>query len=131
MNYFKKQDGFTLIEIMLSLVLAIILILAFSYAILNGVKSESTIDKRLEAIKISNSLAERLRNIRDNEDNKWVKIEGNFEGYQVNFQESDETIDNNNDDIFIRYELLDDGLHSFEIIWEARNYNLELMLAGE
>ncbi|MDZ7672692.1 MAG: hypothetical protein U5K53_07670 [Halanaerobiales bacterium] len=72
-----------------------------------------------------------MRNIRDNEDNNWINVQGNFENYQVNFQEIGETLANNQDDIFIRYQPLDDGLHSFEIIWETRNYNLELLLAGE
>ena len=131
MIYFNKKGGFTLIEIMIALVLAAILILAFSSAIVNGIRSEARIDKRLEAIRISNSIAEKLRDIRENEDNKWVNIQGTFEGYQVNFQEASETIDNNNDDIFIKYKTLNNGIHFFEIIWESRNYNIELLLAGE
>lgn len=131
MIIFNKENGFTLIEIMISLVLAAILILAFSSAIVNGIRSEARIDDRLEAIRISNSIAEKLRDIRENEDNNWVNIQGSFEGYEVNFQESGETIGDNNDDIFIEYKLLNNGMHFFEIIWESRNYNIELLLAGE
>ena len=131
MIFLNKKDGFTLIEIMVSLVLAAIIILAFSSAIVNGIRSEARIDKRLEAIRISNSIAEKLRDIRENEDNNWVNIQGGFEGYQVNFQETGETIDNNTDDIFIKHEQLNNGIHLFEIIWETRNYNIEFLLAGE
>ena len=130
MSSLKQENGFTLIEIMLALVLSVALILAFSNAIINGLRSETKIDKRLEAIRISNSIVERIRLIRNNEDNNWVNIQGNFEDYTINFKETGETIANNNDDIFIKHNLLSSDLHSFEIIWEARNYNLEILLAG-
>lgn len=130
MKFLKNEDGFTLIEIMLSLVLAVLLIFAFSNAIINGLRSETLINKRLEAIRISNSLVEQLRYIRNNEDGNWINIQGNFEDYTVNFEESGETVNNNADDIFIKHKTVGDDLHSFEIIWEDRNYNLELLLAG-
>jgi len=130
MIFLKKEEGFTLIEIMLALVLSVLLIFAFSNAIINGLRSETLVNRRLEAIRISNSLVERLRYIRDNEDGDWVNIQGNFEDYTINFEESGETVNNNTDDIFIKHKLVGDDLHSFEIIWEARNYNLELLLAG-
>ena len=131
MTLFKQEDGFTLIEIMLALVLAVLLIFAFSDSIITGLRSEATINRKLEAIRVSNSLVENLRYIRNKEDNNWANIQGSFEGYSVNFQESGETLSNNQDDIFIKYNLINSNLHSFEIIWEDRKYNLELLLAGE
>jgi Tfp pilus assembly protein FimT len=130
MKFLKDEDGFTLIEIMLSLVLAVLLIFAFSNAIINGLRSETLINKRLEAIRISNSLVEQLRYIRNNEDGNWINIQGNFEDYTINFEESGENVNNNTDDIFIKHKTVGDDLHSFEIIWKDRNYNLELLLAG-
>lgn len=123
MLQFNQEKGFTLVEVMTSLVLILILILAFSGAFINGLHSETNIDDRLEATRITNSIIENLRDNRDD----WESIDTSYDDFSIGFEE------NNGYDIVVKYEEVDsfENIYAFRINWEDRNYSSEIILAGE
>lgn len=124
MQVFKMKEGFTLLEIMISLVIILILVLAFSGAMIGAFRTEARVNERVEATRISDSIVERLRNNRFD----W-NIDENIEGYTIAFNT------NGDSDITINYHKVDENkyeeLYFFKIEWEDRNYNTEVLLVGE
>jgi len=68
MNLFKKQDGMTLIEILVSLTLLAVIITAFSGAFVSGMRSEREVNSRLEASNLASDIAETIEKHASNED---------------------------------------------------------------
>lgn len=58
MSFFKNQSGMTLVEVLVSLVLLAIVIVAFSGAFISGMRSEVWVNQRLEAARLTESMAE-------------------------------------------------------------------------
>ena len=67
MNLFKKQDGMTLIEILVSLTLLAVIITAFSGAFVSGMRSEREVRNRLEASNLASDIAETIEKHASNE----------------------------------------------------------------
>ncbi|MCC3143733.1 prepilin-type N-terminal cleavage/methylation domain-containing protein [Halanaerobium sp. Z-7514] len=124
MKFLKKEDGITLIEIMASLVLILILIIGFSGAFINGLRSEALVDQRLEARRISDSIIERLRNNRGDWD-----ISTSIDDYSLHLVEKGDN-ENSGVDIIVSYDEVETNLFLFEITWEDRNYSNEILLTG-
>jgi len=122
-----SQKGFTLIEVMVSLVIGVILIIGFSGALVNGLRAEDRIDDRLEARRINNSIIENLRNNRDN----WKNTDNHYGDYSIEIIESGEAIINTDADIIVEYEEAANDLYMFEIEWKTRKYSSEILLVGE
>lgn len=131
MELIKKEEGFTLLEIVISLGIILILVIAFSGGIMNAFRTESRVNQRLEAIRVTDSIIESLRANKDDwkdinweDDNQefWEEINSDIEQYNIG---------KNNEDITIEREDVDNNLFSFKIKWSDRNYNTEVLLAGE
>ena len=130
-----NEEGFTLIEIMASLVIGLLIISAFSWSLINGIKTENRVDKRLKARRITNSIIENLRTnkYRDNlNDNlTWEETGGQFKNINIKF-DSEGNISGNTDILIsVTQSSILDKLYSIKINWVDRNYNTEILLAGE
>lgn len=73
MNIFKKQDGMTLIEILVSLTLLTVIITVFSGAFVSGMRSEREVNSRLEASNLASDIAETIEKHASNEDSLILK----------------------------------------------------------
>ncbi len=127
MCFFKKEEGFTLLEIMVTLVLGVILFLAFSRVFVFGLQSEAYIDNKLQAKSIASDIVEYIRqnrNLLDNTEEKneieWNDVEEPFEAEII-----DKPYNSNN---HLREVTI-------KIIWQERgnekNYILYALLAGD
>ena len=127
MELIKTEEGFTLLEIIISLAIILILVLAFSSGMINSFRIESRVDQRVEAIRIIDSIVEILRVNKgdfENINNNWDRIEDDINNaYSI----GDE---NSSSDIKIEVSN-DNNLYLFKIEWTDRNYNTEVLLAGD
>lgn len=153
MNLFKKQDGMTLIEILVSLTLLAVIITAFSGAFVNGMRSEREVRNRLEASNLASDIAETIEKHASNENSAVLsEIDQNSE-YEYpfnNFSQSNNDIEKLKDElknivdekssiiegfesasISNKGEVLSDGeklenLYDFEISisWQGKNHKL-------
>ncbi|MFW6282338.1 MAG: prepilin-type N-terminal cleavage/methylation domain-containing protein [bacterium] len=130
MELVKDETGFTLLEVLISLAIILILMLAFSSGIINSFRTESRVDQRLEAIRITDSIIEYLRANKENLgdiDNYFLsEIEND-----INNNETVYTIGTDNSSDIIIDSSNDGNLYLFEIEWPDRNYSTEVLLAGE
>ncbi|TDP96959.1 prepilin-type N-terminal cleavage/methylation domain-containing protein [Halanaerobium saccharolyticum] len=129
MDPIKNEEGFTLLEIVISLVILLILVIAFSGGIINSFRTETRVDQRLETIRVTNSITESLRANKKDFDtidnNFWGKIENDIN------DDTNYSIGSNNDfDIEITHSK-DGNLYLFQIEWTNRNYSTEVLLAGD
>ena len=138
MGFIKNQKGFTLIEVMVALVIGLVLIIAFSGAIVNSFKAELRMDDRMEASRIVDSIIEQLKNknLNDlNSDDNINDIEDIETSIKETFEKDIDISDSKNDnpDITVKWkeEKTTDGLYLVTIKWNARNYKLEALLAGD
>jgi len=60
MKLIKKEDGLTLVEILLSIVLIASIILIYSGTFITGMRSETAINKRLDVVRIAEGISEIL-----------------------------------------------------------------------
>ena len=127
MSYFKKEEGFTLLEIMVTLVLGVILFLAFSRVFVFGLQSEAYIDNKLQAKSIASDIVEYIRqnrnllgNTEEKNEIEWNDVEEPFEAEII-----DKPYNSNN---HLREVTI-------KIIWQERgnekNYILYALLAGD
>lgn len=129
----KNKRGFTLIEIIIALTLLIVIVPAFSGAILSSLSNEEDMDQRLRANRISNSIVETLKS--DEYKSKlgdsgleWNENDSFFRDYIIKFK------DNENSDTDISIEIKStstDDLYNVIIDWKNINYSLETLIAGE
>jgi len=126
MFFYENNEGFTLIEVMLGLVLSLILIFAFSGAIISGIKTESFVDDRLEAKRVTNSIIENLYSERDNLESNSITDNINSD-YKMNLKSNEE----NNTDITLKISEVSTDLYLIELDWIDRKYGIETLLAGE
>jgi prepilin-type N-terminal cleavage/methylation domain-containing protein len=131
MKFLNNEKAFTLIEVMTSLVVILILVLAFSGAFINSLRSENIIDERLEIQNITNSIIEILRNNEIYNKSEFKSI--NFGDYDYLFDifENGESY-NDDADVLIEYNKHEDftNLYLVEIRWPEDNYSTEILLAG-
>ena len=131
---FKNQKGLTLIEVMVALVLGLILITAFTGALVIGLQTEGDMDYRQDAKNIATSIVEILRSERESlEDIQWNDIKDDFNSNEIKFI----------DDVTIKPETprkdLNGSNNLYEIIilieWQERgnerSYRLETLLSGD
>ena len=127
MCFFKKEEGFTLLEIMVTLVLGVILFLAFSRVFVFGLQSEAYIDNKLQAKSIASDIVEYIRqnrnllgNTEEKNEIEWNDVEEPFEAEII-----DKPYNSNN---HLREVTI-------KIIWQERgnekNYILYALLAGD
>jgi type II secretory pathway pseudopilin PulG len=131
MELIKNEEGFTLLEIVISLGIILILVIAFSGGIMNAFRTESRVDQRLEAIRVTDSIIESLRaNKEDWKDIDWEDDNQEF-WEEINSDIGQYNVGKNNSEITIDRETVETNLFSFNIVWSDRNYSTEVLLAGE
>lgn len=132
----KNKRGFTLIEIIIALTLLIVIIPAFTGAILSSLSNEEDMDQRLRANRISNSIIEILKSDKyksklDESELEWNEKDSFFSDYIIKFKDNK---DNENSDTDISIEIKStstDDLYNVIIDWKNINYRLETLIAGE
>jgi len=134
MKIYCNQFGLTLIEIMVALVIGLILVTAFTGALVIGLQTEGDMDYRQDAKNIATSIVEILRSERESlEDIQWNDIKDDFNSNEIKFI----------DDVTIKPETprkdLNGSNNLYEIIilieWQERgnerSYRLETLLSGD
>lgn len=133
----NNKKGFTLIEIIIALSILVIIVPAFTGAILSALDNEEDMNKRLEANRISSSILETLKtdvyknNLAPTSENPGISWEENkdlFNSYNINF------IHKKNSDTDITIEIIatnTSNLYNIKINWGNINYSLETLIAGE
>ena len=133
----NDKKGFTLIEIIIALSILVIIVPAFTGAILSALDNEEDMNRRLEANRISSSIVETLKTddykanlapTSEDPDISWNEDKDFFNSYNINF------IHNKNSDTDITIEISNTNspsLYNIKINWENINYNLETLIAGE
>ena len=133
MGLIKNQEGFTLIEVMTALVIGLVLIIAFSGAIVSSFKAEIRMDERMEASRITDSIIEQLqnKNLKNLDSNDIDDIQTNINNFVTkNLVISDSNT--GNPDITVETDKRDDlNLYLVTINWSDRNYKIEVLLAGD
>ncbi|KXS49502.1 MAG: hypothetical protein BHK79_00980 [Halanaerobium sp. MDAL1] len=133
MNIYQK-DGFSLIEIIISLTIIVILVAGFSTALVGSLKSEKQLNEQHKARRITNSIIENLKTekyrTRLNDSNiAWDEDEYNLSEYNINFKAN---VDNNTDIVInIEEKDISDNLYFVEITWKNINYSSEILLSGD
>ncbi|MFW6016684.1 MAG: type IV pilus modification PilV family protein [bacterium] len=135
MRFSQNNEGFTLIEIMVALVLALIIFFSFSRVFIFGLQSEGYINNKLQAKNVANSIVEYIRENRDLLENKndieWQDVEEAFDNGVKFIDDPDENInidheDNSDENI---YEV------AIKIEWQERgndrSYSLNSLLSGD
>ena len=134
-----KKNGFTLIEILISLTLIVVLFSAFSTALVGSLKNESQMNEQFEAQRITNSIIENLKTVKYKEmltdsdsDLSWGENSDlNFNDYQINFEGNADL----NSDIIIYTRKLDDldynNLFLIDINWQDRSYSTQVLIVGD
>ena len=124
--------AFTFIEIIIALSILVIIIPAFTGAILSALDNEEDMDRRLEANRISSSIIETLKtdaykvNLAPTS-GSWDEDKDLFNSYNINFSHNKK----NDTDIVIEIKNISPKLHKIKIDWERINYSLETLIAGE
>ena len=130
MKLFQNEEGFTLIEVMMALVIGLTLILSFSRIFSSGLQSEREMDEKLEARRVTDDIVEYLRNninefanensnsIRD-DINDYIN-ENREKEISIYFGESDSDVE------IIYHE--NNSLYKFQINWSDRNYQKEAFI---
>jgi len=133
MKFLQKNEGFTLIEIMVALVLGLIMFLAFSNVFIFGLRSEGYIDNKFKAKNVANSIVEYIRENKTllEDDIKWQYIEEAFDDEVKFIDNPDENID-----IEREYKSVEDIYEvRIEIKWQERgnerSYSLHALLSGD
>mgnify|MGYP006293300893 CR=1 FL=1 len=133
----NNKKGFTLIEIIIALSILVIIVPAFTGAILSALDNEEDMNRRLEANRISSSIAETLKTddykanlapTSEDPDISWNEDKDLFNSYNINF------FHNKTSDTEITIEISNTNspsLYNIKINWENINYNLETLIAGE
>lgn len=123
----QNKQGLTLIEVIVALVLGLVLITAFTGALVVGLQTEGDMDERLEARRLTDDIIEYLRNNRDEfEDDSWEdNISDEFEKVITILKESESAEDDY--DIIITWNKSDD-LYEFKIDWYEINYSTEALI---
>lgn len=121
----NNKKGFTLIEIIIALTLLVIIIPAFTGAILSALDNEEDMDRRLEANRISSSIIETLKT--DAYD--LAELASNSESLDIDWNE-EENIENK--DLLIKItNTKTPKLYRIQIECNKINYSLETLIAGE
>jgi prepilin-type N-terminal cleavage/methylation domain-containing protein len=134
----KNKKGFTLIEIIIALTLLVIIVPAFTGAILSSLNNEQDMNQRLKANRISNSIIETLKSdsfksdLKDISDGsttiKWDEDESIYNDYTINLTNNE----NVNTDISIEITATNtENLYNIKIKWKNINYSLETLIAGD
>lgn len=133
----NNKKGFTLIEIIIALSILVIIVPAFTGAILSALDNEEDMNRRLEANRISSSIVETLKTddykanlapTSEDPDISWNEDKDLFNSYNINF------FHNKTSDTEITIEISNTNspsLYNIKINWENINYNLETLIAGE
>lgn len=141
MKLFNKNSGFTLIEIIIALTLLVIIVPAFTGAIISSLNNEEDMNQRLEANRISNSIIETLKSdsyqsvLKDISEGSttidWNEDESIYNGLTINFDNNK----NSNTDIIIKITAVNktniEDLYNIKLDWKNINYSLETLIAGE
>jgi len=135
MIFLQKNEGFTLIEIMVALLLGLILFLTFSSIFISGLRSEGDIDNKLKAKNVANSIVEYIRknkNLENDNDIVWGDVEKAFDDDEVKFIDDPAEnikIDSEYNNVGNIYEV------EIEIKWQERgnerSYSLHALLLGD
>ena len=133
----NNKKGFTLIEIIIALSILVIIVPAFTGAILSALDNEEDMNRRLEANRVSSSIVETLKTddykanlapTSEDPDISWNEDKDFFNSYNINF------FHNKTSDTEITIEISNTNspsLYNIKINWENINYNLETLIAGE
>ena len=134
MSIFQK-DGFTLIEIIISLTIIVTLAAAFSSALVGSLRSEDQMNEQFEAVRITNSIIENLKTekYRSELNNPttivWEENEYNLSEYIINFKDNEK--EDSDISIDIEEKDISDKLYFVKITWKNFNYSSEILLSGE
>jgi len=127
MKIIKDQSGLTLVEVLMSLVLLAVVIIAFSGAFVNGMRSEVWVNNRLEAARLAESIAELI------EENNSILLEtdfSNIDGDLNNLVSEYENKISSSVSYSLEKSLVDstnlNGLYQIKIVitWDAGSYEL-------
>jgi len=129
MRLLQNQEGFSLIEIMVALMLGLLLVMAFTGAFIVGLQTEADMDERFQAKYVADSIVEYIRENRYllNDKILWSDVKDNFEYDEIKF--IDDVVidpDSSNDElyeVFITIEWTERG--------EERSYSLNALLSGD
>ena len=145
MELIKKEEGFTLLEVVISLGIILILVIAFSGGIINSFRVESKVNQKLETIRVTDSIIESLRVNKDDwkSEENWEDIDSNLINDIENIINDENTNysiglnDDSNKNIIIERDPEDEipasnlFLFKIKIIWDDRTYTTEVLLAGD
>ena len=137
----KNKNGFTLIEIIIALTLLVIIVPAFTGAIISSLNNEEDMNQRLKANRISTSIIETLKSdsyksvLKDISEGSttidWDEDESIYNGLTINFDNNK----NSNTDIIIKITAVNktniEDLYNIKLDWKNINYSLETLIAGE
>lgn len=128
-----KNKGFTLIEVLVSLLFIVIITAAFSTFLIGSLQSEDKMNEQHQTRRINNSIIENLKRNKYKEklglnNISWEEDASDFNHNQIRFvNEADK-----NTDITIEVkETAIDDLFYIKIDWENKNYNSEIFITGE
>ena len=121
MRYLKSQEGFSLIEIVVALVLGMLLVTAFTGALTVGLQTEGDMDDRMEVTRAIDSVIEELRN----KDLSGVESEGELKGEIGDLLQEGLYIP----DDYPKEIADNDNLYNIKIVWTEGNYSIETLVA--
>lgn len=128
-----QNKGFTLIEVLVSLLFVVIITAAFSTFLIGSLQSEDQMNEQHQTRRINNSIIENLKRNKYKEklglnNISWEEDASDFNHNQIRFvNEADK-----NTDITIEVkETAIDDLFYIKIDWENKNYNSEIFITGE
>ena len=145
----KGEEGLTLVETIIALVLMLVLMAAFAGAMVVGLQSEVEVDKRLEASNLASGVIESLSDVSlngvDTEEEYYIDIEKSEVVLSFDDNDREETININedllldsiNDSSNIIIDPYSDGLYKItvNISWNDRgnihDLNIVTLLAAD
>lgn len=121
MKLLYSQEGFSLIEIVVALVLGMLLVTAFTGALTVGLQTEGDMDDRMEVTRAIDSVIEELRN----KDLSGVESEGELKGEIGDLLQEGLYIP----DDYPKEIADNDNLYNIKIVWTEGNYSIETLVA--
>ena len=125
MKHLQKQDGFSLIEILVALTLGSLLVIAFTGAFVVGLQTEDEMDERMEVMRDIDSVIEELRN---KELLSAEEIEVEYSDQEEGYLKGEITLDSHLEFEDVNYDE-NNQIYSLKIGWKEGNYSTETLVS--